>query len=63
MAQEQKYFNVLFENKKRINSFKRCVLSVPFLRALIKTSLLSVTPFSERKKEIVSSSSVITMDV
>ena len=56
-------FNVLFENKKRVNSFKRYVLSVPFLSALIKKSLLSAIPFSERKTEIVPSSSVITMDV
>ena len=51
-----------FERKKGVNFFIRCVSKVPFLSALIIMSLLSVIPFSERKTEIVPSSSVITMN-
>ena len=46
-----------------INFFKKCIKNVPFLSTLIKKSLPSIIPFSERKKEIIPSSSVITKDV
>ena len=41
-------FAALFKKKKRVNFFKRCVLKVPFLRALIKKSLLFEIPFNEK---------------